>query len=171
MNDEWQSTPPPQEELPDSKTQRKKQMTAVQKLGEELIALNNKQLETFELDPALKTAITEYKRLPNRHEAKRRQLQFIGKLMRKSDHEAIATQLEKLRTPDLQEVRRGQSIGEWITRLEAGQEEDITAFIDRYPGAERQPLRQLVRNSRNNNAAEPHRQRLLDFIKDHIPQR
>lgn len=178
-----------------SKTQRKKQSTELQKLGEELLGLNKKQLDQIEVPAPLLSALKEYQRLPNRHEAKRRQLQFIGKLMRGSDHESIRAALEKLRAPDRQEVRRGQEIELWGQRLLDGSEAEVQAFLEAYPLAERQPLRQLLRNyaqsagtqasetppAENSDTQEPsgqedssgnvnaaariQRRRLLDYIK------
>jgi len=180
---------PPNNDDPDageiSKTRRKKQSTELQKLGEDLLSLNKKQLELIEVPEPLLSALKEYQRLPNRHEAKRRQLQFIGKLMRGSDHETIRAALEKLRTPDRREIRRGQEIERWGEQLLAGEESDIEAFLDACPLAERQPLRQLMRNYRQstdkdtgsssddsdidahtvNAAVKVQRRRLLDYIK------
>lgn len=170
MNQDWPEEPDASgDELVESKTQRKQQMTALQKLGEELTRLKAGQLDRFELDPPLRAAIAEYQRLPNRHEARRRQMQFIGKLMRKTDGESIRRQLETLRTPGLKEVRRGQTIAHWIERLETGEDQDVFDFLEQYPEAERQPLRQLVRNCRRHESTEPHRERLLDFIRATIP--
>jgi ribosome-associated protein len=162
----------------ESKTQRKKRMTELQKMGEDLLSLNKKQLEQIDVPEPLLGALREYQRLPNRNEAKRRQLQFIGKLMRGSDHESIRAALEKLRTPDRQEIRRGQDIEHWGERLLSGGEDDIQAFVETWPSAERQTLRQLLRRysqiattaaeveeEKSSEAAKIQRRRLLDYIK------
>lgn len=162
----------------ESKTQRKKRMTELQKMGEDLLSLNKKQLEQIDVPEPLLGALREYQRLPNRNEAKRRQLQFIGKLMRGSDHESIRAALEKLRTPDRQEIRRGQDIELWGERLLSGGEDEIQAFIETWPSAERQTLRQLLRRysqvattateaeeERSSEPAKIQRRRLLDYIK------
>lgn len=162
----------------ESKTQRKKRMTELQKMGEDLLSLNKKQLEQIEVPEPLLGALREYQRLPNRNEAKRRQLQFIGKLMRGSDHESIRAALEKLRTPDRQEIRRGQDIEHWGDRLLGGGEDEIQAFVETWPSAERQTLRQLLRRysqvamtaseveeEKSSEPAKIQRRRLLDYIK------
>jgi ribosome-associated protein len=128
-----------------SKTRRKKQSTELQKIGEELLSLNKRQLELIEVSEPLLGALREYQRIPPRHEARRRQLQYIGKLMRAADHESIRAALEKLRTPDRQEVRRSQEIERWGERLLSGTADDIEAFVEAWPIAERQPLRTLMR--------------------------
>lgn len=162
----------------ESKTQRKKRMTELQTMGEDLLSLNKKQLEQIDAPEPLLGALREYQRLPNRNEAKRRQLQFIGKLMRGSDHESIRAALEKLRTPDRQEIRRGQDIELWGERLLSGGEDEIQAFIEAWPNAERQTLRQLLRRytqvattaseveeEKSSEPAKIQRRRLLDYIK------
>lgn len=128
-----------------SKTRRKKHSTELQKIGEELLSLNKRQLELIEVSEPLLGALREYQRIPARHEARRRQLQYIGKLMRAADHESIRAALEKLRAPDRQEVRRSQEIERWGERLLSGTAEDIEAFVEAWPVADRQPLRTLIR--------------------------
>lgn len=155
-----------------SKTQRKKQSTELQKIGEELLSLNKRQLELIEVSEPLLGALREYQRLPARHEARRRQLQYIGKLMRAADHENIRAALEKLRAPDRQEARRSQEIERWAQRLLAGDAQDIEAFVQAWPDADRQPLRLLVRRylqeAPDSEQARTARRRLLDLIKEYI---
>lgn len=157
-------------QLPPSKSQRKRDMIGVQKLGEELTTLSKKQLDKLPLTEELRAGIAEFNRLPNKHEAKRRQLQFIGRLMRDADHEAIQQELDRMRTPDRSEVRRAQLIEEWAERLLSGSEEDINAFVDTWPLAERQAIRQILRNHGKDNeeSARTHRRRLLNYIKEYI---
>ncbi len=68
-----------------SKSQRKREMLALQDLGKKLTEINAALLTKCQLPAELHKAIEEFKRLPNKHEARRRQLQFIGKLMRNTD--------------------------------------------------------------------------------------
>lgn len=155
---------------PPSKSQLKRDMTGLQELGKDLTTLGKKQLEKLPLSETLRAAIDEYNRLPNSHGAKRRQLQFIGKVMRDTNHEEIQTELDKMRAPDHAQVRRAQLIEQWGERLLEGSEEDISAFISTWPLAERQALRQLMRNysKENEAAARVHRRKLLNYIKEFI---
>ncbi len=155
---------------PPSKSQRKRDMTGLQNLGEDLTTLGKKQLEKLPLSDTLRNAIAEYQRLPNRHEARRRQLQFIGKVMRDEDHESIQRELDKMRTPDHAEVRRAQLIEKWGERLLAGSEDDVGAFVETWPLAERQAIRQILRNysKDDEDAARVHRRRLLNYIMTFI---
>lgn len=155
---------------PPSKSQRKRDMTSIQKLGEELTTLNKKQLEKLPLSDALRAGIAEFSRLPNSNEARRRHLQFIGKIMRGEDHEKIQSELDKMRTPDRAQVRRAQLIEQWGDRLLTGAEDAINNFVTAYPLAERQAIRQILRNFSKDNeeAARVHRRRLLNYIKEYI---
>lgn len=74
----------PEQDIAPSKTRRKQEMHALQDIGEQLVELNSKQLAELDLPEALMDAIVEAKRL-RKHEARRRQMQFIGKLMREVD--------------------------------------------------------------------------------------
>ncbi len=68
------------DELP-SKTQRKREMHELQALGEELVELNDEQLASIDLPERLLDAVLDARRA-SKHEARRRQLQYIGKIMR-----------------------------------------------------------------------------------------
>ena len=155
---------------PTSKSQLKRDATHLQELGQDLTTLNKKQLEKLPLPDTLIAAINEFNRLPNSNGARRRQLQLIGKVMRESNHEEIQAQLDKMRTPDIAQVRRAQLIEVWGDRLLIGSEEDVNAFVSDFPLAERQAIRQIVRNYSKDDteAARVHRRRLLNYIKEYI---
>ncbi len=155
---------------PPSKSQRKRDMTALQRLGQDLTTLGKKQLEKLPLPDSLIAALAEYQRLPNSNEARRRQLQFIGRVMRDANHDEIQAELDKMRTPDRTQVRRAQLIEEWGDRLLDGEEDDINAFVALWPLAERQAIRQIVRNYSKDDeeAARVHRRRLMSYIKEYI---
>src|SRR6185312_5207679 len=78
-----------------TKSALKRQMTALQKMGEILVALPESQLKKIPLENPLHDAIYAARSLKS-HEAKRRQMQYIGKLMRKIDPLPIEIALEKI---------------------------------------------------------------------------
>ena len=82
-----------------SKSELKRTAHAQQALGERLARLATRQLRALELPEALREAIEEFHRLPKSHLARRRQLQFIGRLMRDIDQPAIEKQLQALEAP------------------------------------------------------------------------
>ena len=87
-----------------SKSQLKREMQALQTMGETLVALPNAQLDQIPLDDTLSEAIALARRLKNR-EGKRRQLQYIGKLMRKKEEEPAAPPAPSKEEQLLTEIR------------------------------------------------------------------
>ena len=85
-----------------SKSQRKREADAMQALGKRLTELTNTQLNELPLSEEAFAVIHEYNRLPNSNEAKRRQLQFIGRVMRDSDVKAITQKLDKVLSSNYQ---------------------------------------------------------------------
>ena len=79
-----------------SKSARKREYLALQKLGEELVTLRESELLSIPLDGDLLEAVQEARRI-KAHGALRRQKQYIGKLMRHVDPEPITAALERLR--------------------------------------------------------------------------
>ena len=84
--------------LPPSKSQLKREMHALQELGEQLVALSLDQLKKVPMPDALADAVREAKRM-TKHEARRRQMQYVGKLMRNVDPAPILAQLEETKGP------------------------------------------------------------------------
>ena len=83
-----------------SRTRKKNEDRALQRLGEQLVALPFGQLETMELPEELLSAI-EFARKIKSHGARRRQIQYIGALMRRIDPKPIETALERIRLKSL----------------------------------------------------------------------
>jgi ribosome-associated protein len=126
-----------------SKTQRKKEVHALQALGEELVALGEEQLARIELPEPLRDAVMEARRITG-FEAKRRQLQYVGKLMRRVEAEPIRGALDAVRARSRGKAAAQQRVEAWRERLlvESGA---ITELLAEYPGAEGRQLRALVR--------------------------
>lgn len=83
-----------------SRTRKKNEDRALQRLGEQLVALPSGQLESMELPDELLTAI-EFARKIRKHGARRRQIQYIGALMRHIDPQPIETALDRIRSENL----------------------------------------------------------------------
>ena len=83
-----------------SRTRKKNEDRALQRLGEQLVALPSGQLESMELPDELLTAI-EFARKIRKHGARRRQIQYIGALMRHIDPQSIETVLDRIRSEKL----------------------------------------------------------------------
>lgn len=143
----------PQKPDKDSKSHRKVEMLALQKIGESLIKLTSEQLATIDLPENLLIAISHAKSL-GATEAKRRQLQYIGKIMRHTDPESITQALQRIEF--IHEKKTGQfhACEEWRTQLLAQGDSALNSFLIEYPHSDRQQLRQLIRNAqqdRKNN--------------------
>ncbi len=129
-----------------SKTKRKQEMHALQALGAALIELPEAQVRQLEIPENLKNAVLEAKRIKS-HEAKRRQVQYIGRLMRDADPEPIRARLAALEGHSAQDAARHRRLEAWRERLIAD-DEALTEFAATFPAADLQALRTLVRNAR-----------------------
>jgi ribosome-associated protein len=129
-----------------SKSQRKREMTALQKLGETLVNLPQAQLELIPLESKLRAEI-DHARTIKDHEGKRRQLQYIGKLMRHVDAEPIEAALAKIQIKHQQNTARFHLVEQWRDQLIAQGDTQLESFVSQFSQADRQHLRQLVRNA------------------------
>ncbi|CZF83473.1 hypothetical protein GCE9029_03807 [Grimontia celer] len=129
-----------------SKTEMKRDMEELQKLGEELVALKPSVLAKFPLDDDLRTAITDAQRFDK--EAKRRQMQFIGKMMRARDPEPIQAALDLLRNKHSQQSIELHKMEKLRDRVVAEGDKAINDVMTQYPSADRQKLRQLARQAK-----------------------
>ena len=135
------------EEEGKSKSQIKREMHELQKLGEELVALSAAARAKIPLDDELQDALQLADKLGNKREALRRHIQFIGRLMRTRDLEPIEQALALLRNTNQAATRQFHKVENWrdklITDSDAG-----TEFIAAYPEVDVQQLRQLIRNAK-----------------------
>ena len=134
-----------QDEIP-SKTRRKKDMLALQAMGAELVGLSAVHLERMALPEPLARAVHDARRMSS-HGAQRRQLQYIGRLMREVDAEPIRARLAAIQGGSAEERARQLRVEHWRTRL---LEDDgaLTEFAREHPAGELQSLRALIRNAR-----------------------
>jgi ribosome-associated protein len=161
------------EEQPISKSQRKREMLALQKLGEALTKLKPQQLAKIPLDDDLHLAIVELERIHHR-EGRRRHLQFIGKLMRKADHEAIEQALNEMKREGHQQIQQQHLVEQWRDRLLAEDKDALAEFVDTYQPDDIQQLAQLVRQARKEQAQEKPpaaARKLFRFVRDTLTAR
>lgn len=149
-----------QPEIP-SKTQRKRAMAELQCLGEALLELPRAQLQALALPEPLAEALAAAHRIASR-EARRRQIQFIGRLMRKVDPEPIRAALAEAEGRSAAARARLRRLERWRERLIAD-DAALTEFARAHPAAELQALRAAIRNARKEIAAgrPPRAQRAL----------
>ena len=144
-----------------SKTRRKQEMLELQALGAALVDLSAAHLERMALPEALAQAVREARRFAS-HEARRRQVQYIGRLMREVDAAPIRAQIAAVEGGSAQERARHQRLEHWRARL---LEEDgaLTEFARAHASADLQQLRALIRNARKESIENrpPRAQRAL----------
>ena len=128
-----------------SKTKRKKEAEALQELGEELVRLTASQIKDIPLPPVINEAVAFAKTL--KRGALRRQLQYIGTLMRQYDTAPIQEALQNIQEGDYKKAAEFKEIEEWRAQLMEGNEALMEDILRRYPGSERQKLTQLLRNA------------------------
>jgi len=156
-------------DTPKSKSQRKREVNALQDLGAALEALPKDKLAKVPLPEKLVDALREAKRT-TAHEGKRRQMQYIGKLMRKVDPEPIREAIAAFKLGHAQDSLALHESEAWRTRL-IGNDSELQAFIDKHAGVDVQQLRSLVRAARKDAALEPEKRsgrayrELFQFIK------
>ena len=140
-------------EEPKSKSQKKRDADALQKIGVELVELSLEKLATLPLPDNLRKAIVEAKAIKS-HGALRRQAQLIGKLMRNSESEEILASYEALRADESATTAIFHDIEIWRTRLMTEGNEALTEFIDTYRPSDVQQLRQLIKKAIEDQAKE-----------------
>ncbi|MFH1044288.1 MAG: ribosome biogenesis factor YjgA [Pseudomonadota bacterium] len=134
-----------------SKTRKKKDMLALQDLGVQLVELNEQQLESMRLPEALLEAVQEARHL-TKHEARRRQMQYIGRLMRDIDAAPIRDRLDQWRAQGREHTAQLHALERWREELLAG-DPALARFLHEYPGADSQKLRTLLHNARREQSA------------------
>lgn len=139
------------DDSPPSKTRLKAEADAAQAIGRQLVDLPKDKLKKLPLEEALLDAIAEAKRITS-NGAIRRQIQYIGRLMRDIDLAPIVEQLQKWEGKHQEENARFHHMERWRTRLL----EDVKAlelFIAEFPGTDVQQMRTLIRNAQKEAAA------------------
>jgi ribosome-associated protein len=130
------------QKAPISKTQRKKQVTALQQLGGELVKLGDEQLAAIDLPEILRDAVLGARRISS-FEARRRQMQYIGKLMRKVDAAPIRAALDALQAGPRRETALHKRTDSWRERLLAD-DAALAELAREYPRADMQQLQALT---------------------------
>jgi ribosome-associated protein len=133
-----------------SKSQRKRDMTELQDIGTRLVLLSADQLSEFNLPERLREAIEDAQRIRN-FEGRRRQMQFIGKLMREVDAAPIRARLEQWDGAGQRETAQLRQIERWRDELLAG-EDALTRFATTFPGCDLQNVRSLIASVQRDTA-------------------
>ena len=128
-----------------SKTQLKKEAIALRQLGRVLTSFAASELDQLKLNRKLREAIDEFKRLPNSHGARKRQLQYIGRLIRECDGKMLQAKIHRLDSSPKQQ-KQLKSTNQLFERIISEGDSVITEIVAKQQQLERQKLRQLKNN-------------------------
>ena len=154
---------------PLSKTRLKQASHDLQALGEALVELPDDRLDALPLPEILLDAVREFKRTRS-HEGRRRQMQYIGKLMRRTDAEPIRAAVDEVQLGSAKETLALHEAERWRAELIAD-DATLTRWMAEHPKSDLQQLRALVRNARRDAALVPEKRsgrafrELFQFIK------
>jgi ribosome-associated protein len=129
-----------------SRNELKKQMQDLQELGEAVASLPVDRLDKLKIDERLRDAIDELRRTRS-FEGKRRQLQYIGKLMKHEDPEPLREAVASFRVGSATDTLALHQAEYWRDQLLAG-DEALAEWVKAYPATDIQQLRSLVRSAR-----------------------
>ena len=141
-----------------SKGQLKRETERLQKIGEKLLGLSDVQLAKLPLTDKLIAALDEAKRIKANSEALRRHKQYIGKIIREADTVTIEERIREFESAHQLNTRHFHELETLRDQLIDGDNNTIGEVIARYPQADTQKLRQLVRNAKketDHNLAHP----------------
>lgn len=156
-----------------SKTELKAQSQALQELGQALSELSDDRLARTDMPDNLREAIQTWKRTRS-HEGRRRQMQYVGKLMRNADEAPLREAVAEAKLGSARDTLRLHEMEHWRDALIAD-DEALTRWMAAHPDCDSQRLRSLVRAARKDSAAATpeHRQtknyrELFQFIKTNL---
>lgn len=162
-----QDIPSPADERP-SKSQLKREMHALQALGERIIAMSPAERARLPLSEDMLAAVEETGRIRS-HEGRRRHMQYVGKVMRREDLTAIQAVFDEIEQEERRRDLTFHRLEKWRDRLIAEDDNAVEAFIAEHPDADRQALRQLIRNAkseRERGKPPTNARRLFKLIRD-----
>jgi ribosome-associated protein len=133
-------------ELLPSKSQIKRECHQLQELGEEIYKLNNDDINSLELPRDLREAVLTAQKIKSRSGLKR-QRQYIGKLLRGCDSEAIESQLRKIQHRHDTNTAQFKRLEKWRDQLIENDRQVLGEVIRRFPEIDRQHINQLVRTA------------------------
>ncbi len=154
-------------DLGPSKTQLKKASLALQDLGEALTQLSDQQLARLPLSEELTNSVQQARNM-RANAARKRQIQFIGKLIRNNDSDAILAALEDLQAQSTNSHQLMQMAEHWSERL-INEPDALADFLNQYYQADRQQLRSLLRNCQKlpqDNIISPAHKKLRKWLRE-----
>ncbi|WP_275099349.1 ribosome biogenesis factor YjgA [Sedimenticola hydrogenitrophicus] len=162
MSDDFESYEFDEEEQTVSRSEIKRQMLALQALGERLVGLKPAQWEGFGFSEVMLDALRESQRIKS-HNAMRRHIRRLGKLLSQEDTEKVELLFKRTDDRAMQDTQRFHRIEQWRDRLIEGDDKTLSDLLDICPNVDVQHLRQLIRTGKKERelAKPPAAQRKL----------
>jgi len=129
-----------------SRSQLKREAQALYDLGVELTKLPESILIRIPMNESLRQAVDATSNIHS-NSARKRHLLFIGKLMRQGGAEEIRAELDRINKEKTRQTKQLHLVEEWRDRLLKQEKGTESQFFDKYPHADRQTIRQLIRNA------------------------
>jgi ribosome-associated protein len=158
-----------EEGIPDkpSKTQRKRDMQAFREAAEKLVEMSAENLATLDA-PDVINAVSQCRRI-TKGNARKRQIQHIAKLLRKTDFEPIRDLIDKLDSSSETHLRQFHNLERWREGLIAQNSAVFEQIVSEFPDVDRQQLRNLVRlaiaERERDDGSLAHFRKLFKFLR------
>lgn len=137
-----------------SKSQKKRNMLALQSVGGELVLLSTEVIAKLDLPDELRVAVLDAKRIPgSKHGGNKRQMQYIGRLMREVDPAPILIQLQALKAPNQKQTAQHHLAERWRERMLADAT-SIAAFVREFPEAEQTTLEKYLADAKDDHSKQ-----------------
>jgi ribosome-associated protein len=141
------------EQLPPSKSQLKREALALQDLGERLVGLSPARLARLGLSERLMSAVEETRKITS-HSARKRQIRWLAKVIAGEDTEQIRQVFQVMDARHDADNQRFHTLERWRNRLLEEGDSALPALLERYPRADRQQLRMLIRTAEKEREQE-----------------
>ncbi|MEW6981182.1 ribosome biogenesis factor YjgA [Colwelliaceae bacterium 6471] len=154
-----------------SKSEIKREMYQLQEFAQKLVDMSKHQRSRLPLSDEIKDALILADKISNKHEALRRHIRYIGKILQETDLEPIKQAIDVMANKHQQEASKFIQLEQQRDDLIAGGNEAIEALLEAHSTMERQKLRQLVRQAAKEAKAEKtgkHYRDLFSYLKTHI---
>ena len=156
-----------------SKTQLKQEAKQLRDLGEQIVNLSSQQRAKLPLNDELQQALVVADKIRHTREALRRHLQFIGRLLRNTDVDAIKNAMDKLTNTNKQAEKALQRLETIRQALLSEGDAQVNQLVGEYPQFERQKLRQLVKKTLKQQQQHPEQtapayKELFQYLKEVI---
>lgn len=154
-----------------SKSEIKREMHRLQDFGQKIVEMSKHQRSRLPLTDELKDAMVLADKILNKHEALRRHIRHIAKILSETDLEPIYQALDVMANKHQQESVKHTKLESLRDELISGSNETIESLLTENPEMDRQKLRQVIRQAAKEVKAEKpakYCKELLSYLKSHI---